>query len=161
MPSPSVAATKASTTSGRSPAKANPRVSSDEPLRVSASRGSVAPSAQNMGVKATTMAPIHTPGSVIRATGAYRAMIRSASSHVVARRTRRSNTRRTPRKTARVRTLGSALGTTTVRSAEPSTLSASAVPARNARTRAATSTAPNATDPGWPEVPGGADVESD
>jgi hypothetical protein len=69
-PRPIVAATKVSTVSGRSLAKANPRVSRDDPLLVNDSRGKSLPSAQNIGVNARTMAPIQTPGSTIRATGA-------------------------------------------------------------------------------------------
>ena len=65
-----MAATKLSVVSGRSLAKAKPRVKIDDPLRVKASRGNSLPSAQNIGVKARTMPASQTAGRSISVTGA-------------------------------------------------------------------------------------------
>src|SRR5262245_29318112 len=86
-------------------------------------------------MKPTITSATHTSGSVSRAKGAKRDMIRSASSHVCARRTRKSNGRRTVTNTHRASITGSARGTTTDLSAEAMVPSTTVAPAKKASTR--------------------------
>src|SRR5262245_51825004 len=87
-------------------------------------------------MKPTRTAATHTRGCVSSATGANRDMMRSAASHVAARRTRRSNGLRRDTKTHRDNSTDSARGTTTDLIAEASVARTIVAPATNAKTRA-------------------------
>ena len=88
----------------------------------------------------TRTTAIHTNGSVSRANGANRDMIRSAASQLAARRTRMSNGLRRDTNTPRASHTGSARGTTTVLTADASVARTTAAPETKANTRATATT---------------------